>query len=104
MGAAIDSIAGYAFQNCRNLKTITLPANTRILGSNLFEGTGISSLVIPDKVVSLNETFRGLNEKLTSVTIGNGMTQLPEAMFSGFSQLKSAKLGSGLTKVPQNTF
>lgn len=86
------------------LKTITLPANTRILGSNLFEGTGISSLVIPDKVVSLNETFRGLNEKLTSVTIGNGMTQLPEAMFSGFSQLKSAKLGSGLTKVPQNTF
>lgn len=32
------------------------------------------------------------------------MTQLPEGMFSGFSQLKSAKLGSGLTKVPQNTF
>jgi hypothetical protein len=42
--------------------------------------------------------------KLTSVTIGNGMTQLPEGMFSGFSQLKSAKLGSGLTKVPQNYF
>jgi len=105
LGAGTDSIAQYAFQNCRNLKAITLPANTRVLGGNLFEGTAITSLVLPDKVASLKkETFNGLSAQLTSVTIGNGIKQLPQGVFSGFTLLKTAKLGTGLTKVPQNAF
>lgn len=105
LGASTDSIAQYAFYNCRNLSAITLPANTRVLSNNLFEGTTITSLAIPDKVTSLRkETFNGLSEKLTSVTIGNGIAQLPQGVFSNFTKLKTAKLGTGLTKVPQNAF
>ena len=86
------------------MKAITLPANLRKLEHDVFNGTAISSLDIPNQVTDVTGVFNGLNGKLTSVTIGNGVKALPEAAFNSFSVLKSVKMGTGITKVPQNTF
>lgn len=104
LGEAVDSIATYAFQKCRSLKAITLPAKLRKLEHDVFNGTEITSLNIPDQVTDVTGVFNGLNSKLTSVTLGNGIKALPEGIFSSFSALQSVRIGTGVTKLPSNTF
>lgn len=104
LGEAVDSIATYAFQKCRCLKAITLPAKLRKLEHDVFNGTEIASLNIPDQVTDVTGVFNGLNSKLTSVTLGNGIKALPEGIFSSFSALQSVRIGTGVTKLPSNTF
>lgn len=104
LGEAVDSIATYAFQKCRCLKAITLPAKLRKLEHDVFNGTEIASLNIPDQVTDVTGVFNGLNSKLTSVTLGNGIKALPEGIFNSFSALQSVRIGTGVTKLPSNTF
>lgn len=70
----------------------------------MFNGTEIASLNIPDQVTDVTGVFNGLNSKLTSVTLGNGIKALPEGIFSSFSALQSVRIGTGVTKLPSNTF
>ena len=104
LGEAVDSIATYAFQKWRCLKAITLPAKLRKLEHDVFNGTEIASLNIPDQVTDVTGVFNGLNSKLTSVTLGNGIKALPEGIFNSFSALQSVRIGTGVTKLPSNTF
>ncbi len=56
-----------AFMDCASLSIIKLPENLEKMGGNIFEGTSITSLVIPSKVTNLpKDLFYGA-EKLREV-------------------------------------
>lgn len=58
LAAGTKSIAQYAFQNCAAIKDVILPDGfTSIGGRELFKKTGITELVIPASVTSMNQNY-----------------------------------------------
>ncbi len=67
MGANVESIGARAFQTCFALKSITLPAKLKTIGTQAFDGTYITSLTIPASVTDIEYyAFRACNQ-LTSI-------------------------------------
>ena len=68
-------IQDYAFQGCKELKSVVIPKSVKTIGFRAFEGcTGLNGeLVIPDNVVNIySEAFSGCTG-LTSLSIGRGL-------------------------------
>ena len=62
-----QSIAQYAFQNCQSITDVILPDGfTTIGGREVFKNTGLSELIIPASVTSMNQNYIcGENEAVT---------------------------------------
>lgn len=67
--AGVKAIAYSAFCDTANLKTVTLPSGLTEIGEYAFEGSGITSLTLPDQVFVKENAFQRCLF-LTSVTIG----------------------------------
>ena len=64
----LKEIAEYAFQDCSNLTSITLPESLENIGQNAFQGTGLTSVTIPGNVRKVNGSAFQDCANLTSVT------------------------------------
>lgn len=64
----------------------------------------LSSVTIPDSVISIeDDAFQNCNS-LESVTIGNGVTSIGVRAFSGCDNLESVAIGNGVTSIGENAF
>lgn len=50
----IETIAGSAFYGCKGLTAVTIPASVKTIKKNAFRGTGLTSVTIPETVLSLD--------------------------------------------------
>jgi hypothetical protein len=80
----------YAFADCENLRSVSLPNTITEIRDGAFEGcTGITKIVIPSSVLRLwSRTFKGATS-LSSVTIGNNVEEIQDETFAGCTSLKS---------------
>lgn len=78
----ITSIGDYAFWNCPQLSSVSIPSSVTYISSMAFE------------------RCRNLKE----VTIPNSVTSMGNAVFSGCIQLESVSLSNQLTVIPDSTF
>ena len=79
---SITLIGGSAFDNCYNLKSITLPKSLKTLAPNCFDSC----------------------KSLTEVTIPEGVTYIGTDAFMYCTNLKNISLPSGITRIGQNAF
>lgn len=99
-----------AFLNCSSLKEITLPQNTTWIGSNnisdnegAFQGTGLTSFVIPSNVLYIgNNTFKNC-KSLTSIVIPANVTAIYSGAFSG-TGITEIVIPGGVTTIGQGAF
>ena len=87
------AFAGYTFQNCTSLKSFTWPKNIASIGQSEFAGSGLESIVLP---ASLNNVLT--NASNGAASSGGG------AMFEGCANLTSVTIEEGITKIPNNMF
>ena len=81
-----------------------LPANLEVMGSKVFNGTGITEAVIPESVIRLgDEAFAGCYS-LTKVEFLGLPEELGEGLFTFDSALETVVLPQGLTEIPDNMF
>ena len=77
-----DDVIGHSmFRECKNLKTIELPATIYSIQSNAFSGSGLRKIDIPNSVSSLGGDAFAYCSSLDSVTMGRRVTSLSQGVF-----------------------
>ena len=100
----VTAFADNAFNNCKGLKSITIPSSVTSLGMSCFSASGLTSITIPYSVTSLgNDCFHSC-DALTSITIPSSVTSLGNSCFSGCSGLTSITIPSSVTSLGEGCF
>lgn len=104
---SVTSIGSNAFSNCSALKgELTIPLNIQAIGNKAFSGTGYSVLNynIPDVDYSISSyAYSGMNN-LTTIKIGDDVTEIPEKAFSGFDTVKEVIMSDSVDIIGYRAF
>ncbi|MDO4511599.1 MAG: leucine-rich repeat domain-containing protein [Bacteroidales bacterium] len=82
-------IAPWAFANCPLLKQIVLPSTVDQIGSYAFYNSGITSIVIPDKVQRIEQSAFKQCRSLESVILPEGIKAIETEVFCNCPNLKT---------------
>ena len=102
---SITSIGDYAFNGCRDLKSIIIPNSVTNIGERVFENcTSLTSITIPNSVTSIRRYAFCSCEGLTSITIPNSVTSIGEYAICGCTGLTSFTIPNSVTSIGSNAF
>jgi hypothetical protein len=74
-GSTITSIGDYAFSDCANLTSVTIPNSVTSIGFWAFRGcSSLTSITIPDSVTSIAIQVFGFCSSLTAINVDSGNT------------------------------
>ena len=100
---SVTSIADYAFANNHNITGIILPNGIVSIGHSTFEGSYLTSIILPSTVTTLgNGAFAG-TPHLSSIQLDTGLTTIPDVAFEG-SAISSLNIPSGVVSIGNNAF
>ena len=100
----VTAFADNAFNNCKGLKSITIPSSVTSLGMSCFSASGLTSITIPYSVTSLgNDCFHSC-DALTSITIPSSVTSLGKSCFEWCRGLTSITIPSSVTSLGSSCF
>ncbi len=99
-----DVLGSYTFEYCK-LTSIKLPNSVISIGESTFQScSNLTSVIIPNSVTSIGErTFQSCSS-LTSVTIPNSVTSIGNLAFKGCSSLTSVTIGNSVTSIGYAAF
>lgn len=130
----LTSIGDFAFADCHNITSITLPTGITSIGINPFyncsnlaefrgkfssedgrcliaNGTlcsfapaGITEYRIPDDVVSIGNEAFSGSTNLTKIDIGNSVSYIGESAFSNCNKIKSITIPDSVTSIGDSAF
>ena len=98
-------IADSAFENCVELKNISLPTNILAIDGSAFEGcTSLQSVNLPERLVCIGGgAFYGCTS-LKKVIIPDSVVTLKNSVFYNCNNLESVELSDNIDKTYGNTF
>lgn len=85
------TIGAAAFKDCKDLERIELPRYLKTLPDSIFEGSGVSEVVIPESVKEFGEACFRNCKSLTTVTY-LGHAKAPSSVFKGCDALTNVTL------------
>ena len=98
-------IADSAFNYCRELTGVTLPAGLIGIGGQAFYCCkGLTDITIPDGVTSIGEEAFSSCDNLVDITLPNSLTSIGRYAFSSCSSLADITLPNGLTSIGEGAF
>lgn len=92
MNAKLKSIGTSAFSHCSSLKTINLPASLLEIKQRAFEASGLESVVLPDKITTIETYTFVMSQNLKEITIPASVTNIGQYAFSRCDSLKNIKM------------
>ena len=104
-GKPVTWIDGSAFENCKSLKSITLPNSITTIWSGAFSYCeNLESIIIPDSVTYMGNSIFNCCTNLKSVSLPEGIDTLGNAFFAHCSSLQSITIPSSVTTIESNVF
>ena len=103
--ASVASIGERAFSDCVQLNAVTLPEGILEISANMFwRCSNLSGISIPESVKSIGaNAFYGC-ENLTGLTIPAGVIQIGDGAFSGCEKLNNIVIPDGVTEISNGAF
>ena len=102
--SALTRIEEYAFSGLASLKSIELPASLEYIGPHAFEGCGLTSITIPDNVTWTGDRVVQSCQSLKRITLGNGLTSVPECWAEFCDNLEEVTIGKRVTAIGWRAF
>ena len=98
-------VAGSAFENCTNLKTINIPDSVCVIGDSAFYGcTGLSTINIPDGVTVIDaHVFSGCTS-LETINIPDKVTTIGYGAFYNCTNLKTINIPDEVVTIQPDAF
>lgn len=101
--ASVTTLGRWIFQECYNLKNVTLHEGLATLSPSTFYGCGISEIQIPTTVTEIPDYCFG-ETKLTTITIPSTVKSVGFGAFYGCTDLISANIEADLNEIPPLMF
>lgn len=105
----IKSIGYAAFYRCTHLASVSIPDSLTNIGAYAFRDTALSNIAFPPDPNIFHEKYFGAGafencKNLRSVTILEGVTHLPTALFYGCTGLTNVSLPSSIQAIGKACF
>ena len=101
----VTDLAPYAFYNCANLTSVTLPSTLDTINAGALQNCrSLTELTIPDTVTSIGTAVFNGCTSLTTVTIPDGITEVPSSAFGSCTSLTAVNLPDSITKIGNLAF
>lgn len=101
----VESIWTLAFGNCWGLTSVTLPNSMITIGHLAFYGcSNLTSVTIPNSVVTIGDQAFGLCSGLASVTIGESVETIGSEAFFFCTSLVSVTIPASVTTIGSDAF
>ena len=98
-------IQGDVFENCNNLKSITIPNSVTTIGSSAFNScSGLESIIIPNSVTTIESCAFEKCSGLKSINIPNSVTTIEDFAFRLCSGLESITFSNGIRSIGRYAF
>lgn len=100
-----NQFPAYAFYNCSNLASISLPEGVDRISHSAFMGcSNLTSIIIPDNLQYIEPfAFNGCSN-LSSIDIPNDVSVISESAFEGCGKLTEIVLPGNITFIDKNLF
>ena len=101
------TISSYLFSNCEALETVNIPDTYVIetIGDSAFYGcTALEEIDIPDGVMSIGDSAFCSCSKLTKISIPSGVSRFSNYVFCGCSSLKDVSFPSDYSSIGEHAF
>ena len=102
----VTSIGYHAFYDCYQMETISLPNSLTSIEKYAFQyNFSLNNIVIPSGIKSIEEgTFYGLRNRLTNISLPEGLISIGEKAFGECCQLKTLHIPETVTSIGDNCF
>ncbi len=104
-GIPVTVIGEQAFCFCEGITSIVIPDSIITISNWAFMGCdGLTSVTIPDSVTSIGEDAFQFCRQLASITIGNGVTDIGPSAFSFCDSLTSITIPDNVIRLGRSVF
>ena len=104
-GYPVTKISWYAFQNCKSLKSVSIPTSVTEIKYNAFQNcTALSSITIPNSVTELGDNAFSGCTSLKSVSLSSNITEINYYTFSECTSLSSITIPSKVKTISYDAF
>ncbi len=103
-GKKVTAIGYGAFEECTNLKSVTIPSSVISIGGNAFDNTEIVNGFKGDLVYIGKWLIKCKNEKLASAKIKKGTVGIADGAFVNCTSLKSVSIPSSVKTIGIGAF
>jgi hypothetical protein len=101
----VTSIAAWAFANCKNLTSITIPRSVTSIGSHAFSDCkSLTSIIIPSSVTTIGAGAFSHCISLTSIKLHYNLITIGEFAFGNCSALPSIVIPGSVTDIVDSPF
>jgi hypothetical protein len=105
IGNGVTTIGDAAFQQCSNLRNVSIGSCVTNLGNYTFQICGnLTSVTIPNSVKSIGDFDFNYCSSLTNVTIGNRVSSIGKAAFQECTGLTNVTVPGSVTNIVDDAF
>ena len=109
-GKPITVISEYAFYDCENVTSVTMPNSIKVIEDNAFKNCiNLSEIVLSSELESIGQSAFVNCQRLISIELPDKVKEIKTSMFhssafEGCTSLKSVSIGKGFSSIPSSMF
>lgn len=96
---SVTEIGPYAFMECSSLSQFDFPENLQTIGESAFCRNYLTSITLPNGIMSIGKNAFYASFEMTEATVGEGLTELTYGVFGFCPLLAAITLPSTLIKI-----